>query len=208
MSSVGRRIDQDVLRLCLQSALDHSLEILVFDLKFFKRQIVHIDDKTVIAVLDFRDDALQILELVLVDFDHAESLAVVAVQDRLDAGGFAGARVAVQKNVIGHAAVYKGLCVGDQLLLLQIIADQILQLHVACGGDRNEELLFLIVVIDAEGLIEAEFADAVFLVKAGDDVVHLLLGTPVLLCSGHACGITRYCSALKRRVSFTKTVFH
>ena len=36
MTTVGCRIDQNILRLFLQSALDDCLEVFVLDLKFFK----------------------------------------------------------------------------------------------------------------------------------------------------------------------------
>ena len=185
MSPVGGRIDQDILRLRLKTALYDCLEILVLDLELFKRQIVHVDDEPIVAVLDLRDDALQVLELVLVDFDHSKALAVIAVQDRLDARGLAGARVSVQKDVVGHAPLHKSLCICDQLLFLQLVADQVLQLHVARRRDRDQEFPSFVLVVDAESLVQAELAHSVFLVKAGDDVIHLLFRRLLALFALH-----------------------
>ena len=117
----------------------------------------------------------------LVDLDHPQSLTVIAVEDRFDAGGLSGPRVAVQKDVVGHAALYKSLRIGDQFLLLQLISDQVLKFHVAGRGDRDQKLLVLIAVVDPKRLVEAKFADPVGLIESGDDIVHLLLGAVVLI---------------------------
>ena len=174
---VGCRIDQNILRLSLQPSLYDRLEVFVLDLELLKGQVIHIDDEPVIAVLDLGDDALQVLKLVLVDFDHPESLTVVAVQDCLNACGFAGSGISVEKNVVGHAPLHESFRVGDQLLLLKLVADQILQLHIAGSRDRDQEFLLLVLIIHAESLVETELAHTIFLVKTGDDVVHLLLGS-------------------------------
>ena len=100
MTAVGCRIDQDIVRLRLHTAFDDGLQELVLDLKFFERKIIHVDDELVIAVLDLGDDRREILELVLVDLDHAQALRIELVDDRLDARGFTGTAVAEQQDVV------------------------------------------------------------------------------------------------------------
>ena len=53
MAAIARRVDQHVVRLDLETAFDDGLEVLVLDFEFLERQVVHVDDKFVIAVLDF-----------------------------------------------------------------------------------------------------------------------------------------------------------
>ena len=71
MPPVACCIDQNVIRLPLQSAFDHCLQIFIFNLKFLKRKIVHINDKFVVSVLDLRDYLIQILKLMLVNLDDS-----------------------------------------------------------------------------------------------------------------------------------------
>ena len=52
VASVGGGIDQDILRLFLQPSLNHGFQILIFNLKLLKGQIVHVYDKAVISVFD------------------------------------------------------------------------------------------------------------------------------------------------------------
>ena len=70
VASVGGCIDQYVVRFFLKTALDHCLQIFIFDLKLFKREIIHVNNELVIAVFDLCDDIIQITELVLVHFDQ------------------------------------------------------------------------------------------------------------------------------------------
>ena len=85
MSSIRGRIDQNIIRFFLQTALDHSLQILIFDFKFFERQIIHIDNKLVIPVFHLCDNIIQILELVFVRLYNTKSLIIILIQDTLDA---------------------------------------------------------------------------------------------------------------------------
>ena len=43
-------INQHIVRLFLQSALNHRFQIFIFDLEILKTQIVHIDNKLIIPV--------------------------------------------------------------------------------------------------------------------------------------------------------------
>ena len=71
MTAVTGGVDQDIVRLPFQTAFDDCLQIFVFDLKFFKRQIVHVNDEAVVPVFDLSDDLVQILELMLVNLDDS-----------------------------------------------------------------------------------------------------------------------------------------
>ena len=79
MTAVARGIDQDIIRLDLQTALNNGFQIFVLHLKFLKGQIIHINDEFVIAVLDTGNDTLKILELMLIDLNHAQPLVIVFI---------------------------------------------------------------------------------------------------------------------------------
>ncbi|EJW97781.1 hypothetical protein EVA_14111 [gut metagenome] len=79
MPSVTCGIDEDVVRFFLQAPLDHCLQIFIFHLKFFKGQVVHIKDKFIIPVFDLGDHLIQILKLMLVHFDNAKAVLIIAV---------------------------------------------------------------------------------------------------------------------------------
>ena len=141
VTAVGGRVDQHVLGFGLEAALDHCLEVFVFDLELLKGEVIHVDDKAVVAVFDLGQDPLQIAELVFVDLDHAEAAVVILVEDGLDAGGFARAGIAVEQDVVGGASADKCLGIGDQFLLLQFIADQVIEHDIAGRRDGNEEVV-------------------------------------------------------------------
>ena len=71
MTAVGGRVDQDIVGLCLHTALDDGLQELVLHFKFFKGQVVHIDDEAVVPVFDLGDHIGEILELMFVNLNHA-----------------------------------------------------------------------------------------------------------------------------------------
>ena len=85
MTPVGSRVDQDIVRPRFHTALDNSFQELVLDFKFLKRKIIHIDNKFIIPILDLCNHGRQILELMLVDLDHAQALSVKFIDNRLDA---------------------------------------------------------------------------------------------------------------------------
>ena len=164
MAPVRRRIDQDIVRLLLQSALDYRFQILVFDLKLLKGKIIHVNNKFIIAVLNLRDDLIQILKLMLVDLDDAQSAVIVPVQDCLDARRLAGTGIAKQQTVIRAAPLYERLCIINQLLFLNLIADEILQLYMRDIRDR----LDLHIVSDmrhTERLVQAQLSYTEFLIE-------------------------------------------
>ena len=74
MPSVGGGINQDVGRLLLQPAFDNRLQVLIFDFKILKAQVIHIDDKLIIPVFNLADHIIQILELVLIYLNDAQPL--------------------------------------------------------------------------------------------------------------------------------------
>ena len=81
MPSVGGGIDQDIVRLLFQSALDDRLQIFIFDLKFFKAQIIHVNDEFVIPVFNLGNHIVQILELVLVHLDNTQPAVIIFVDN-------------------------------------------------------------------------------------------------------------------------------
>ena len=138
MSSVGRRINQHIVRLLLQTAFDHGLQVLVFRLKFLETQIVHIDDKLIIPVLDLRHHVIQIMKLMLIELNDAQPSVIIFIGDRFDAGGLARPRISEQQTVVRFSPRHKCLRVLDQLLLRDLISDQIIQLHMGDIADRHD----------------------------------------------------------------------
>ena len=141
VTAVGGRVDQDVLGFGLETALYHCLEVFVLDLELLKGEVIHVDNKPVVAVFDLGEDPLQIAEFMFVDLDHAKTAVVILVEDSLDAGGFARAGIAVEQDIVGGASADKRLGIGNQFFLLQFIADQIIEHHVARRRDGNEEVI-------------------------------------------------------------------
>ena len=136
MAAVARGVNQDVVGLDLKPALDNGLEVFVLDFKFLEGQIIHVDNEFVIAVLDAGDNALQVLELMLVDLNHAQALVVVFVENRLDARAFPRARIPVEQDIIGLAPLHKSLGIGGQPCLLALITHDIGQTDVTGGRNR------------------------------------------------------------------------
>ena len=84
VSSVTCRINQNIVRLLLQTTFDHCFQIFVLNLKFFERQIIHIDNKLIVSVLNLCDYIIQILKLVLVYLNDTKTFIIVTIQDTLD----------------------------------------------------------------------------------------------------------------------------
>ena len=84
MTTVRGRIDQNIIRLDLQATFDDCLQIFVFCLKLLKGQIIHVNDESIVTVLDLGNNLRQILKLMLIDLDHTKSLIVIFIYDRLD----------------------------------------------------------------------------------------------------------------------------
>ena len=79
MSAVRSCIDQNIIRFGFQAAFDHRFEIFILNFKFFKRKIIHINNKTIIAVFDLCNDLWQILKFMFIHFDHAQAPAIVFI---------------------------------------------------------------------------------------------------------------------------------
>lgn len=58
MSAVTCRIDQDIVRFLFQTTLNDCFQVFILNLKLFKGQIVHINDKFIISVLDLCNDII------------------------------------------------------------------------------------------------------------------------------------------------------
>ena len=84
MTTVRGRIDQNIIRLDLQATFDDCLQIFVFCLEFLKGQVIHVNDESIVSILDLGNNLRQILKLMLIDLDHTKSLIVIFIYDRLD----------------------------------------------------------------------------------------------------------------------------
>ena len=179
MAAVGGGIDQHIARPLPKTALQNSLQIFILQLIFLKRKVIHIDNELVIPILDLLQHIGKRLKLVLVYFDHAQAPAVVFVENRLDAGGFSCSRITEEKHVVGRFPVYKGLCILNQLLFLQLIAYDILKINVLhIDNGINDGLCALLFFKDPKSLVETEFAGSALPVKFH----HMVLEGLCVLC--------------------------
>ena len=55
MPAVRCGIDQHIVRFPLQPSLDDRLQVFVLRLKFLEREVVHVNDKFIVAVLNLGD---------------------------------------------------------------------------------------------------------------------------------------------------------
>ena len=173
MPAVGGSVDEYVVRLFLQPALDDCLQIFILDLELLKGEVVHVNDKLVVPVLDLGDDIVEVLELMLVHLDHPQSLVVVFVEDSLDGGGFPGPRVPEEKAVVGPAPLHKGLRVVYEFFLCALVPHQLVKLYMGDLCDRHN-VDTLLVVSHPESLVKAQLTYAELLVELGHGSLELL----------------------------------
>ena len=173
MAAVRGGVDEHIVRLSLQSALDDRLQVFVFDFKLLEGEVVHVDDKFIIPVLDLGDDIVEVLELMLVHLDHPKALVIVFIEDSLDGGGFPGSRVPEEKAVVGPAPLHKGLCVVNEFFLGALIPHQLVKLYMGDLCDRHN-VDALLVVSHPESLVKAQLAYAELLVELGHGSLELL----------------------------------
>ena len=79
MPSVGSCIDQNIVWFFLQTSFDHGFQILIFDFKFFKREIIHVNNKFIVSIFNLGNHLVQILKLMLIYFDHAKPLIIILI---------------------------------------------------------------------------------------------------------------------------------
>ena len=184
VAAVAGGVDEDVFRPGLHSAFDDGLQEFIVGLEIFEREVVHIDDEPVAAQLEACDQRGEILELMAVDLDHAQAVLIKLVDDRLDAGGFAGAAVSVKQDIVGAAPFDEGARVVDEQLFLHLIADQVAEHDVVHVADRQKgEITFSL--LEAEGAVEGEYAGTVSGVEVGQRVIHLFRALAVLQLVHH-----------------------
>lgn len=102
VAAVGRRIDEDVLRLRCDAAVDGRFEIFILFFIFIKGQVVEEEDELLAAdVTEPFHELLQVMELAALDLDEAQSLFVIAADQGLDRRRLARPAGARQEDVIG-----------------------------------------------------------------------------------------------------------
>ena len=92
----------------------------------------------------------------LIDFDHTQSLIIILIQDCLNGSGFACSSISKQQAVIGFLTFHKCLCILDQLLLGNLVANQIVQVHMRDSGNRRDHRLPVFAMLNAECLVKAQ----------------------------------------------------
>ena len=138
-------------------------------------KIIHIDDKLVVAVLDLGDHGRQILELMLVNLDHAQALVIKLIDNCLDTGRLSGTAVTEQQHVVCLFPLYEGQGIINQLFLLDLITDQVIQHNGIHIVDSTEVHAAILSGLDAECLVEAEHADTIRLVKTSHRIKEFIL---------------------------------
>ena len=115
----------------------------------------------------------------LVNLDHAQTIRVKFVDDRLDTRRLSGTTITKEQDIVGGSAFHERLGIVDQFLFLDLITDQIIQhnfIHVVDGDKLNiASILFL----DTEGLIQSKHANTIVFIKSGHgskESVHILCG--------------------------------
>ena len=86
MTSVGCRIDQNIIRFRLHTAFDDCFQEFIFNLKLLERKIIHINNELIISVFHRCNDIRQILELMLVNLDHTQALVIKLIDNGFDTG--------------------------------------------------------------------------------------------------------------------------
>ena len=174
ITSVARCIDQDIIRFLLKSALDYCFQIFILDLKFLKGKIIHVNNKTVITVLDLGDHLIEILELMLVGLNNTKSLIIILIQDTLDAGRFTGSCITEKQTVVRLSSLDKSLCVIDKFLFCDLVAYQIIDLHMCNSCDRLDLYLAILIMSDTECLVKTKLTYTKILIKS-NHIIHEFL---------------------------------
>ena len=107
----------------------------------------------------------------LVNFNDSESLFIILVGNGLDTGGLSCSRITEKKTVIGLSSLHKSLGVFNELLLWNLIAYQIVQMHMGNIPDRSD-LHLRALMYDPEGLMQTKPAHAVVLIKLCQRILH------------------------------------
>ena len=171
MPPVGSGVNQHIGRLFLKAALNQRLQVFVFHLKILETQVIHINDKLVIPVFELGDHRVQILKLMLVQFNNTQAFLVIFVGDSLHAGGFARPRVPEQQTVVGASPGHKSLRILTKLLLGNLISHQIIQIHMGNVADRHDPRS-LLRMLHTEGFVQSQISHTVLSVKLGERRFH------------------------------------
>ena len=180
ITSVTCCIDQDIVRFFLKTALDHCFQIFIFNLKFLKGKIIHINNKTIVTVFDLGDHFIEILELMLVGLNDAKTLIIILVQDTLDTGRFTGSRITKEQTVVCLSSLHKGLCVFDEFFLGDLVAYQVIDLHMCDPCDRLDFYFAIFIMADTECFVKTQLTYTKILVKRYH-IIH------ELFCCGSCC---------------------
>ena len=125
MRLCGSTLGKISKEMCIRDS-DHCFQVFIFNLKFLKGKIIHINDKTIVTVFDLGDDFIKILELMLIGLNDTKSLIIILVQDSLDTGRFTGSRITKEQTVVRLSPLYKCLCIINELFLGDLISYQII----------------------------------------------------------------------------------
>ena len=104
----------------------------------FKRQIIAINDKALLALANVVNDVRQVVQVILVHLDHAQAPGCKLVQQGLDDGRLASAATAPQQHMVTGLARQKAFGVLDDFLFLGIDTKQVIQAHRVRLGYRSQ----------------------------------------------------------------------
>ena len=138
VAAVRRRVDEHVVGGGRDRAVERDLERLVARLRRLEREVVAEHDEPLRPPGDEIDDVREIDEVLLVDLDQAQALAVEAVEERLDERALAGAARAGEQHVVGRPAGDELAGVALDQRLLPVDALQVGEPDLVRVRDRRE----------------------------------------------------------------------
>ncbi len=139
MAAVGGGVNQHIVRLRGDAAVERDFQRLVAALALLETQVIAKDDEALRPPGDQVDDIGQIGQVALVDLDQAQALRRILVQASLDQRRLAGAAGAGQQHVVGRPALHELLRILLYLLLLRRDIVQIIQTDVRDMCHRLQE---------------------------------------------------------------------
>ena len=108
----------------------------------------------------------------LIHFYDPQAFFIVFVGNRLDAGGFSRPGIPEQQAVVRLSARHKGIRIVRQLLLRYLISDEVVQCDMRYVQNRLN-MYSRLIMYDAEGFVESELSDTVFLIEFRQCRLHL-----------------------------------
>ena len=103
----------------------------------------------------------------LVDFNHAQSVFVILIDNCLDTCGFTSTAVTKQQYIVGFLSLYKSFCIVHQLFLLDFVSYKVVQHHRIHIVDCAECKASLRGIVDTECLVQTKHTNTIIFIESG-----------------------------------------